>query len=55
VSQAAARAAAYIEEGERLENLLERIDTFCRYNATGLLTAKRTLAARALEAERYIF
>jgi hypothetical protein len=35
--------------------LVERIETFCRYDASGLLAAKRTLAARALEAERYIF
>ncbi len=55
VSLAAARAAAYIEEGKRLEGLVERIETFCRYDATGLLAAKRTLAATALEAERYIF
>jgi len=55
VSLAAARTAAYIEEGTRLTGLLEGIETFCRYDASGLLTARRTLAARALEAERYIF
>jgi alkylation response protein AidB-like acyl-CoA dehydrogenase len=55
VSRAAARAASYIETGKRLMGLVERIDTFCRYDASGLLTAKRTLAARALETERYIF
>jgi hypothetical protein len=55
MSQAAARAAAYIEEGKQLESLSERIETFCRYNASGLLIAKRTLAAGALKAESYIF
>ncbi len=55
VSQAAARAVSYIETGKRLMGLVERIETFCRYDASGLLTAKRTLAARALEAERYIY
>jgi alkylation response protein AidB-like acyl-CoA dehydrogenase len=55
VSLAAARAAAYTEEGKRLTGLLEGIETFCRYDPSGLLTAKRTLAATALEAERYIF
>ena len=55
VSRAAARAAIYIEEGKLLSGLVGRIETFCRYDASGLLAAKRTLAAAALEAERYIF
>jgi butyryl-CoA dehydrogenase len=55
VSQAAARAAAYTGEGKRLEGLVVRIETFCRYDVSGFLAAKRTLAAAALEAERYIF
>ena len=55
VSDATGRAAVYIEEGKRLAGLLERIGTFCRYNASGLLAAKRSLAAAAFEAERYIF
>lgn len=55
VSQAAARAAAYIEEGKRLTPLPETIDSFCRYDPSGLLAAKRALAAAALEAERTIF
>ena len=53
--QAAARAAVYTEEGRRLAGLLERIERFCRYDASGLLAAKRSLAAAAFEAERYIF
>jgi alkylation response protein AidB-like acyl-CoA dehydrogenase len=51
----ATRAAAYVEEGKRLAGLVERIGMFCRYDATGLLAAKRSLAAAAFEAERYIF
>jgi alkylation response protein AidB-like acyl-CoA dehydrogenase len=55
VFEAAARAASYVEEGKRLAGLVERIGMFCRYDATGLLAAKRSLAAAAFEAERYIF
>jgi alkylation response protein AidB-like acyl-CoA dehydrogenase len=55
VSRAAARAAAYTEEGKRLSGLLENIERFCRYDPSGLLQAKRSLAAAALEAERYVF
>jgi len=55
VSLAASRAAAYIEEGARLTGLLEGIETFCRYDASRLLTARRILAAKAFETERYIF
>ena len=55
VSRAATRAAAYTEEGKRLAGLVGRIESFCRYDPSGLLAAKRTLAAAALEAERYIF
>ena len=55
VRQAAARAAAYTEEGKRLAGLVGRIESFCRYDSSGLLAAKRILAASALEAERYIF
>jgi alkylation response protein AidB-like acyl-CoA dehydrogenase len=55
VFEAAARVASYVEEGKRLAGLVERIGMFCRYDATGLLAAKRSLAAAAFEAERYIF
>jgi alkylation response protein AidB-like acyl-CoA dehydrogenase len=55
VRQAAVRAAAYTEEGERLPGLLGGIESFCRYDLSGLLVAKRSLAAAALEAGRYIF
>jgi butyryl-CoA dehydrogenase len=55
VRQAAARAAAYTEEGKRLTDLMGRIESFCRYDSSGLLAAKRNLATAALEVERYIF
>jgi len=55
VRQAAARTAAYTEEGKRLAGLVENIEVFCRYDLSGLLAAKRTLATAALDAERYIF
>ncbi len=53
--RAAARGAAYTEEGKRLTGLLERIERFCRYDPSGILPAKRALAERVLETERYIF
>ncbi|MDA8427853.1 MAG: acyl-CoA dehydrogenase family protein [Geobacteraceae bacterium] len=52
---AARRAAYYIEEGDNLTMLLAGIRRFTKYDATGLLKAKRQLAAAAIEAERYIF
>jgi alkylation response protein AidB-like acyl-CoA dehydrogenase len=55
VSESTVRAIAFIEEGKRLAGLVDRIGTLCRYDATGLLVAKRCLAAAAFEAERYIF
>ncbi len=52
---AARKAAFYIEEGDPLAMMLSGIRRFTKYDATGLLQAKRTLAAAAIEAERYIF
>ncbi|MBW4054041.1 MAG: acyl-CoA dehydrogenase [Proteobacteria bacterium] len=54
-ASAARRAAYYIEEGDTLTMLLAGIRRFTKYDATGLLTAKRQLAAAAIEAEKYIF
>jgi alkylation response protein AidB-like acyl-CoA dehydrogenase len=54
-ASAARRAAYYIEEGDTLTMLLAGIRRFTKYDATGLLMAKRQLAAASLEAERYIF
>ena len=54
-ASAARRAAYYIEEGDTLTMLLAGIRRFTKYDATGLLKAKRHLAAASLEAEKYIF
>lgn len=54
-ASAARRAAYYIEEGDTLTMLLAGIRRFTKYDATGLLQAKRQLAVAALEAEKYIF
>ena len=54
-ASAARRTAYYIEEGDTLTMLLAGIRRFTKYDATGLLKAKRQLAAAALEAEKYIF
>src|SRR5512134_27204 len=52
-SSAARRAAFYVGEGSTLQMLLAGIRRAGRYDAAGLLDAKRRLAAAALEAERY--
>ncbi|MDD2308675.1 MAG: acyl-CoA dehydrogenase family protein [Desulfuromonadaceae bacterium] len=54
-SSAARRAAYYIEEGDTLTMLLAGIRRFTKYDATGLLKAKRQLAAASIEADKYIF
>jgi len=54
-ASAARKAAYYIEEGDALTMMLGGIRRFTRYDATGLLQAKRTLAEAASEAEKYIF
>jgi butyryl-CoA dehydrogenase len=53
IATAARRAAFYVGEGDTLTVLLGGIRRFTKYDATGLLEAKRRLAAAALEAERY--
>ncbi len=50
---AARRAAFYIGEGDTLKMLLSGIRRAGRYEAAGLLDAKRKLAAATLEKERY--
>ena len=52
---AARKAAFYIEEGDNLTMILGGIRRFTKYDATGLLQAKRLLANACIEAERYIF
>ncbi len=52
----AARKAAFLaEDGKKLARLLDGIGRFARYDAAGLLQAKRQLADAALSAEKYIF
>ncbi len=52
---AARKAACYIEEGDNLAMLLSGIRRFTKYDGSGLLQAKRQLAAAGAEAEKYIF
>jgi alkylation response protein AidB-like acyl-CoA dehydrogenase len=52
---AARRGVFYVEEGDTLNMLLSGIRRFGKYDATGLLAAKRLLAKAALEDERYVF
>ena len=52
---AARKAAFFIEEGDNLTMLLAGIRRFTKYDATGLLQAKRQLADAAIVAEKYIF
>jgi alkylation response protein AidB-like acyl-CoA dehydrogenase len=54
-ASAARRAAYFIAEGDTLTMLLAGIRRFSKYDASGLLPAKRQLAAAALETEKYIF
>jgi butyryl-CoA dehydrogenase len=50
---AARRAAFYVGEGNTLQMLLAGVRRAGRYDAAGLLEAKRKLAAVTLETERY--
>ncbi|MGB3209333.1 MAG: acyl-CoA dehydrogenase family protein [Desulforhopalus sp.] len=52
---AARKGAFFIEEGDTLTMILSGIRRFAKYDATGLLTAKRTLAKAACESEKYVF
>jgi alkylation response protein AidB-like acyl-CoA dehydrogenase len=51
---AARKAAFFIEEGDNLTMLLAGVRRFTKYDASGLLQAKRQLADAAIEAEKYI-
>jgi alkylation response protein AidB-like acyl-CoA dehydrogenase len=53
IGSAARRAAFFAAEGDTLTMLLGGIRRFTKYDASGLLQAKRRLAAAALERERY--
>ncbi|PLX89848.1 MAG: acyl-CoA dehydrogenase [Desulfuromonas sp.] len=52
---AARKGAFFIEEGDNLTMLLSGIRRFSKYDASGLLQAKRLLATSALEDEKYLF
>jgi len=52
---AAKKGAFYIEEGDTLTMILSGVRRFAKYDATGLLAAKRLLAKVACEEEKYIF
>ncbi|MGA8890764.1 MAG: acyl-CoA dehydrogenase family protein [Anaeromyxobacteraceae bacterium] len=53
VATAAKRGAFYVAEGDEVTMLLAGVRRFTRYDAGGLLAAKRLLAAATVEAERY--
>jgi alkylation response protein AidB-like acyl-CoA dehydrogenase len=55
IAAAAKRAAFYVAEGDELTMLLGGIRRFTKYDASGLLQAKRRLADQAAELERYLF
>ena len=55
VESAAKKGAFYVEEGDTLTMILSGVRRFTKYDASGLLQAKRTLAAAALENEKYLF
>ena len=52
---AARKGAFYIEEGDTLTMILSGVRRFSKFDATGLLAAKRLLADAASEEEKYIF
>lgn len=55
IASAAKRGAFFVEEGDTLTMILSGVRRYTKYDATGLLQAKRTLAAAAIEDEKYIF
>ena len=55
IGTAARKGAFYIEEGDTLNMILSGARRFAKYDASGLLQAKRTLADAAIEAEKYVF
>jgi alkylation response protein AidB-like acyl-CoA dehydrogenase len=54
-ASAARKGAFYVEEGDTLTMLLSGVRRFTKYDATGLLAAKRLLAEAASEQEKYLF
>ena len=54
-ASAARKAAFLVEDGKKLAWLLDGIGRLAKYDASGLLQAKRLLADASLSAEKYIF
>lgn len=54
-ASAARKAAFYTAEGDTLTMLLAGIRRFTKYDAAGLLQAKREVAEAAIAAEKYLF
>lgn len=52
---AAKKCAFYIEEGDQLLMMLAGVRRFAKYDASGLLQAKRLLAVTVCEEEKYLF
>jgi alkylation response protein AidB-like acyl-CoA dehydrogenase len=52
---AAKKGAFYIEEGDALLMMLSGVRRFAKYDATGLLQAKRLLAQAVSDEEKYLF
>ncbi len=52
---AAKKGAYYVEEGDALLMILSGVRRFAKYDATGLLQAKRLLAKAACDEEKYLF
>jgi hypothetical protein len=52
---AARRGTFYVGEGDTLNMMLSGVRRFTKYDASGLLEAKRVLAKAACEEEKYIF
>lgn len=55
ISTNAKRCAFYVEGGDNLTMILGAIRKFTKYNAEGLLEARRKIADAAIESEKYIF
>lgn len=55
IIKAARRASFYLEEHDKLQDLLDGIHFFSRYQPQALLGSRRYLADRALENEKYFF
>ncbi len=52
-ASAAKRGAFYVADGDELSMLLAGVRRFTKYDASGLLDAKRRIAAATVESERY--